>query len=115
MINKIAKTGFFTSFTSYFVFLLADFIRPGFVSFHFSVHIILIFVLFFAFIWMSGSVQNSKERFYIILPFLLALIVIVMQIDLYKSMFGGAIVLISLTLPFFIFTLLNKDQKKGTK
>lgn len=45
--KEIMKTGFLTAFISYIVFLLAEFLRPGFVSFIFSVHWFLLAMLIF--------------------------------------------------------------------
>ncbi len=36
--KRIASTAFYVSLASYFIFALADYVRPGFVSYVFSVH-----------------------------------------------------------------------------
>ena len=40
--GDIIKTGFLTSVISYFAFVFFDFLRPGFVSNVFSVHLFLL-------------------------------------------------------------------------
>ena len=50
----IARTGFYVSVVSYLVFLLADLIKPGFVSNYMSVHWFLFAAIVFA-VWWSYS------------------------------------------------------------
>jgi len=57
----IAKTGFYTSAISYLIFLLAEYIKPGFVSNYMSVHWFLLATTVFA-IWWSTSHDFPKSR-----------------------------------------------------
>jgi len=57
----IAKTGFYTSVISYLVFLLAEYIKPGFVSNYMSVHWFLLAVIVFA-IWWGSQVKTVHDR-----------------------------------------------------
>ena len=49
--EPVARTGFFMSLISYVVFLFLDFVRPGFVSRAFSVHLFLAATLLFGAWW----------------------------------------------------------------
>ena len=51
--EPVARTGFFMSLISYVVFLFLDFVRPGFVSRAFSVHLFLAATLLFGAWWSS--------------------------------------------------------------
>ena len=58
---NIAKTAFLTSLISYGVFLLFEYLRPGFVSFVFSVHLFLIPIIACG-IWLAIVAQDQKSR-----------------------------------------------------
>ena len=51
--EPVARTGFFMSLISYVVFFFLDFVRPGFVSRAFSVHLFLAATLLFGAWWSS--------------------------------------------------------------
>jgi len=65
--NVLARTAFVTSLYSYGFFVLADYIRPGFVSYVFSVHLWLIPIFFFGILW--GFVYEPSERKIVIKAF----------------------------------------------
>ncbi|MDP2631799.1 MAG: hypothetical protein Q8P30_03485 [Candidatus Uhrbacteria bacterium] len=62
--SRIAKTGFYTSLIAYVVFALADYWRPGFVSYVFSVHWFLLVSLVFGVMWTlsyrSADVEDEE-------------------------------------------------------
>lgn len=58
--KMVIKTAFFVSLYSYGIFLLADYVRPGFVSYVFSVHLFLIPILVFG-IWLAFLGDEESE------------------------------------------------------
>jgi hypothetical protein len=56
----IAKTLFYTSITSYVIFAFAEYIRPGFVSYHFSLHWFLLPLLIGAFFWKEEIGKSNR-------------------------------------------------------
>ncbi len=56
----ITRTTFLTTLASYLMFLLAEYFRPGFVSFIFSVHWFLLPLFVFALLWMRFDSANMK-------------------------------------------------------
>src|SRR3990167_5403038 len=61
--EPVARSGFFMSLISYDVFLFLDFVRPGFVSRAFSVHIFLVATLIFAVWWSRFNPQGRSKTF----------------------------------------------------
>jgi len=59
--NKIAKTGFYISIISYFAFAFFDYLRPGFVSYVFSVHWFLLAAIIFGIIWASNLISEKNQ------------------------------------------------------
>ena len=59
----IAKTGFYISLISYLVFLLAEYVKPGFVSNYMSVHWFLLFTIVFAIWWSFVRCKNKPLRY----------------------------------------------------
>jgi len=62
--NAIAKTAFHTSLLSYVLFLLADYVRPGFVSYVFSVHWFLLAAVVTGILWAGRSFEQKEERLF---------------------------------------------------
>ena len=59
--TSVAPTAFYTSIISYLVFALADYVRPGFVSFTFSVHWFLLAAILSG-IWWAYTNDAYRER-----------------------------------------------------
>jgi hypothetical protein len=59
--DTLARTLFFTSTSSFFVFLIADLWRPGFVSNYFSVHWVL-FLAVGSGLWWSFEKDDRPDR-----------------------------------------------------
>lgn len=55
----IIQTAFYVSLLSYGAFVLADYVRPGFVSYVFSVHLFLIPIIAFG-VWLAA--MNDAEH-----------------------------------------------------
>ena len=67
----IARTGFYTSVVSYLVFLLADAIKPGFVSNYMSVHWFLFAAILFA-VWWGSQPRKVSHLSYV--PYVLSVL-----------------------------------------
>ncbi len=61
--NHVLKAAFHTSMMSYAVFLLADYVRPGFVSATFSVHWFLLVAIIAGVLWSMAHDREPLERF----------------------------------------------------
>lgn len=79
MMKTIAKTGFYTFAYSYIGFFFLDIIRPGFVSFHFSVHLFLVLAILFGIatciLYRDEQMADSKWGelfFFLVTGFMLA-------------------------------------------
>lgn len=62
MTNKIINTAFVTSLVSYLFFLLCEYLRPGFVSFVFSVHLFLIPIIIFGYLLARNECEHAKDK-----------------------------------------------------
>lgn len=58
--RQIVKTAFCTSVITYVTLFLSDYIRPGFVSYIFSVHLVLIPVILFG-VWWAFLETGEQE------------------------------------------------------
>ena len=72
--ETLARTIFLTSISSFLVFLIADLLRPGFVSNYFSVHWILLVAVGSGLWWAIGK-RNGEDRpvFQIVVAFFLGM------------------------------------------
>ncbi len=116
MIRDIVKVGFYTSLTSYIVFWLADSVRPGFVSFHFSVHIFLIFIILFGILWSHFSGMINGKKINLILPFISGSIFFIVTwrvLDDFDEL-QAIISILALMTPMLFISLLNEDGKDST-
>lgn len=59
--NDIAKTGFTVSLSSYLLFALFDYLRPGFVSYVFSLHWFLAPIIVFAVLFVLTFASEKKK------------------------------------------------------
>jgi hypothetical protein len=59
--KKIFATAFITSLTSYGIFALAEYTRPGFVSYHFSLHWFLLLTIVFAVAWVLSMGEDEES------------------------------------------------------
>ncbi|MFH1712186.1 MAG: hypothetical protein ABH846_03050 [Patescibacteria group bacterium] len=114
--RDIAKIGFITSLISYGVFALADYLRPGFVSFTFSVHWFLLFLIVFG-VWWSiydDQMSSSKVGTIVAWPIKIALGMLLFVIIWQEGeVFGDLrvfLALIGLLIPFFIPLLLRHRE-----
>jgi len=117
---NVAKTGFLTSLTSYAVFMLADYARPGFVSYVFSVHWFLLSALIFG-IWWSFTYNESQDDQIVIgslVGGLFAKIVLSVVIFIIFWRVGqgfqdmrGFLALSSASLPWLTFSMLKGEKK----
>lgn len=110
------KTGFYVSILSYAFFAFADYLRPGFVSNIFSVHLFLLAGLVFGILWMvvdEEDVQQSSDAMLFILKnFVHLLLGATLAFILWKEggAFGDFRILISLLgflLPWTLSLLLK--------
>lgn len=62
--ERIARSGFLVTISTYGLLLLSDIIRPGFVSRYMSVHLLLIPAIIFG-IWWSRYGEEYKEKLWI--------------------------------------------------
>ncbi len=81
----IARTGFYTSIVSYLVFLLADAIKPGFVSNYMSVHWFLLAAILFAVWWAYTYTAHTKNNRSAILWVMAVLLGLVAGIVVWKA------------------------------
>ena len=58
--RQIYATAFITSLLSYGIFALAEYTRPGFVSYNFSLHWFLLLALLFGVLW-SFSIKGQER------------------------------------------------------
>lgn len=65
--KSIIKTAFFVSLLSYGCFALADYVRPGFVSYVFSAHLFLIPTLILG-IWLGFMEDEIPHSTFYLLP-----------------------------------------------
>lgn len=117
---NIAKTGFLTSLTSYAVFTLADFVRPGFVSYVFSVHWFLLSAILFGVWWgfVFKEAENDQPNIFGLIGSLFAKTTLSTVIFLIFWRVGqgfgdmrGFLALTSASLPWLMFSML-KSQKE---
>ncbi|MFH1142127.1 MAG: hypothetical protein ABIH67_04145 [Candidatus Uhrbacteria bacterium] len=109
----IAKTGFYTSLISYLVFLLAEYIKPGFVSNYMSVHWFLLATIVFA-IWWGSQVKTAHDRAsvqYIVSGlFGLVLAILVWQVGSELHEFRILSLILALTLPIVVLGVLRSSK-----
>lgn len=110
MKDLIIKTAFLTSFVSYGFFLLCEYLRPGFVSYVFSVHLILIPAIVFG-IWWANVAIEPKDRSSLWTGFkILAGLLLMIILWREGAVFGDMrifICLIGLALPFVLSKVNN--------
>ncbi len=100
---EIAKFGFLVSIFSYAFFLLCEYLREGFISFVFSVHIFLIPIIVFGFIWSQHEVCSKCNATIIFTIKLLAGVVLMVVLWREGGVFGDLRIIMSLIgfmLPF---------------
>lgn len=105
MKDLIIKTAFLTSFVSYGFFLLCEYLRPGFVSYVFSVHLFIIPIIIFG-VWWSVVTKEQSDRSLIWIGFKI-FVGLLLMIILWRegAVFGDMrifICLIGLALPFVL-------------
>jgi|GEM_PF-1576158 len=110
--NLIAKTGFYSSFIGYLIFILAEYARHGFVSFIFSPHLFLIAILVFGLWWgLEGNYQTNKfSGLFSWLGLLLASLILFIIVWKEGEVFGDSRViaaLIAFCLPAIVYKLLS--------
>lgn len=118
MINHqiIAKTGFYTSLVSYGVFWMAEWVRPGFVSFVFSLHVwlipIFIFGMWWAYIWEGEKTRCVKSFVQKGTLVLLGIFLFIISWKVGEVLEGGRIFISLLVLvgPVIVFELLSEEQ-----
>ena len=107
--KTIARTGFFTSLTSYVLFWLFDLLRPGFVSRYFSVHVFLLLAILFGFWWSRIKEKECEKQWvYSLIALLFGFLLAVVTWSLGEG-FGAyriLIGLIALITPALFFRLL---------
>lgn len=114
--RSIAQTGFFVSILSYALFAVADYWRPGFVSYHFSVHWWLLAVIIFGGWWAKYSLESDKidPSRLIAWPIKLAtgalLFVILWEEGGVFGDFRIVLALVGLLLPWLVAMLLSKKE-----
>ncbi|MBT3230662.1 hypothetical protein HN358_02670 [Candidatus Uhrbacteria bacterium] len=101
----IAKTAFLTGLISYGVFLLFEYLRPGFVQYVFSVHWFLLAVIGTG-IWLAVVAKDQKStnklwRLVQLIVGLLLMIVMLREGEVFGD-FRIVMALVGLVLPFVV-------------
>ncbi|HAL50398.1 MAG: hypothetical protein UU40_C0003G0047 [Candidatus Uhrbacteria bacterium GW2011_GWD2_41_121] len=110
MKDVIAKTGFLVSVISYGFFLLCEYLRPGFVSYVFSVHLILIPAIVFGIWWAQVAIERKgRSLMWIVFKIFVGLL---LMIILWRegTTFGDFRIFISLIGLALPFVLLKADN-----
>lgn len=110
--ETLARTIFLTSISSFLVFLIADLLRPGFVSNYFSVHWILLVVVGSGLWWALGE-RHGENRpvFQILVAFCLgmALATVAWRIGEGFGEYVFLVVVVAFLTPQFILQLLRSS------
>jgi hypothetical protein len=67
MYQRLLRTAFYTSLATYLVLLAIEYVSPGFVSYVFSVHLVLLLAVFFGILYASTRPQLVNHRWYYLL------------------------------------------------
>lgn len=109
-VERVVRTGFFTSLVSYAGFWLIDLSTPGFVSNYLSVHVFLLGALVFGVAW-SFTVESYRERVGLqaISALLLGIVLSVLVWHASDGLEGyrGLLLLITLPTPLLVLKLLT--------
>tara|TARA_Y100000031_G_C8113545_1_gene334692 strand:+ start:152 stop:487 length:336 start_codon:yes stop_codon:yes gene_type:complete len=109
----IARTGFYVSTISYLVFLLADLIKPGFVSNYMSVHWFLLAAIVFA-IWWGSRLESVRQRvsvqYAVSVLFGLIAAILVWKAGVDLEEFRILTVILAFALPSIILGVLRSDR-----
>lgn len=112
--KSIAKTLFYTSLISYLVFGLAEYIRPGFVSYHFSLHWFVLPMIIGAILWSDEKAKagHVDKVFRVVVKILLNLLLFII-FWIQGKVFGDfrfIIALCALATPWIASVLLSNDD-----
>ncbi len=112
MQSSIAKTAFLTSLISYGVFLLFEYLRPGFVQYVFSVHWFLVLIIgtgiWYAVVAQDHARRNTLWRLAQLIIGLLLMVVLLREGEVFGD-FRILVAVIGLALPFAVARLLRSN------
>lgn len=114
--RNILSTAFWTSFLSYLVFALAEYLRPGFVSYNFSLHYLLLLSIVFGILWASLYKDYDQSGFLLILSFFAKILLsIVLFVILWKegSVFGDMRIFLALVAAAVPWMLSFESEKNS--
>ena len=113
MQSSIAKTAFLTSLISYGVFLLFEYLRPGFVQYVFSVHWFLVAIvgtgIWFAVVTKAKKSQNRSWQLVQLIIGLLLMTILLREGEVFGD-FRIIIALIGFALPFVVVQSLKSSK-----
>jgi hypothetical protein len=105
MQHSIAKTAFLTSLISYGVFLLFEYLRPGFVQYVFSVHWFLVVIIGTGVWWaLIAQEQKSRNKLWRLVQLIVGLLLMIIMLR-EGEVFGDfriIMALVGLVLPFVL-------------
>lgn len=112
--TRIAQTGFIVSLISYGVFALADYARPGFVSYVFSLHWFLLAIIVFG-VWLAYLHEEAEVSKWITWPIqiIVAIVVFVVLWDVGEQFgdFRGLLALASAAMVWLLPRLLRGQRE----
>lgn len=116
--SAVYKTGYLTFLASYILFILADFWRPGFVSWVFSVHWLLLAAVIFGVLWAWSSEINETRQNRLLGILLKLSLGVILLIVLWREggVFGDfriILALIGFFLPWLLPALLSANSEAG--